>query len=712
MDSSNRIVASTKTLTSHDNPARAAIEGTSRALSDLHLEPKQVSGFVHGTTLATNALIERKGAVVATVTTAGFKDILDIANERRYDQYDINLEKPDLLVPRDCAFTISERTSVSGEVLIELAESEVPALVDQIKRSGAEAVAICLIHAYANSTHEQRLRSMLQLALPQLSISISSEVSPEAREFDRLCTTVANAYIQPLMARYLDQFEKRFASEGIRCRILMMTASGGMTTLGTAARFPIRLVESGPAGGAILAAHTARSSDLEHVLSFDMGGTTAKLCLIDSGVPQSSRQFEIARAARFIKGSGMPVRIPVLEMIEIGAGGGSIATVDRLGRLTVGPDSAGSEPGPVAFDRGGDEPTVTDADIVLGYIQAETFAEGQFTINEKKAREVITKRIGRALTLDAHNAADGISRIVDESMASAARMHAVESGKDLGSRTMIAFGGNGPLHACRVARSAGVTTIVVPLNPGVGSAVGFLYAPVSYSIVRSRYSLLLSLDCDSINSMLEDMSTEATEVVRQANSDGQLNTTRSAFMRYSGQGHEIEIALPAHRLGKAELADLGDMFEHAYARHYSRPVPGMTIEILNWSVRVATSDSLSAAERDLNHPADIVETDRASSDRASSDRASSGKAKTEQTANRRVVRPVDFVNLVCDVTNRLCRAGCIPRSQLQPGDVVHGPLLITEAQTTTFVGVDFSLVVDSLHNLVLSRTTSADVVIP
>ena len=665
------VLASTKILTSHENPADAAMQGALEALTNSCFSLVQVSGFVHGTTLATNALIERKGAKVATITTAGFRDILEIAYERRYDQYDISLEKSDFLVPRDRSFTILERLSANGDVLIELDETQVPGLIRQLRDSGATAVAICLLHSYANNSHEQRLRQLIAEALPNLAISISSEVSPEAREFDRLCTTIANAYIQPLMSQYLARFQERFSKEGLICPILMMTASGGMTTLETAGKYPVRLVESGPAGGAILAAHTAKSLNLAEVLSFDMGGTTAKLCLIDAFTPQSSRHFEIARAARFIKGSGLPVRIPVIEMIEIGAGGGSIASVDRLGRLTVGPLSAGSEPGPVAFDRGGTEPTVTDADVALGYIRAETFAEGKFTIDKQAAKAAIERSVGLPLSLDAIAAADGISRIVDESMASAGRMHAVESGKDLAARTMIAFGGNGPLHACRVARSAGVSSIVIPTGPGVGSAIGFLYAPVSFAIVRSFYTLLSTLDVDTVNGLLNGLIAEATSVVRQGNTEASLTTYRSAFMRYSGQGHEIEIQLPDRELIASDCEALSLEFEHHYTKQFSRPVPGMSIEILNWSVLVSTSAKTSSS--------------------------------VFETVKARKVIPDTFVAIHCDVTGEARQAACVSRETLQPGDCMNGPVLITEPQTTTFVARDFHVQVDCFGNLNLTR---------
>ena len=663
------ILASTKTLTTHQNPADGAMEGAIRVMEQSGHSLSEVTGFIHGTTLATNALIERRGAVVATVTTEGFRDILEIAYERRYSQYDITLEKPDLLVPRERALTVRERMSADGSVLIALEDNAIDALLADIDASGAEAVAICLMHAYANPEHERRLRDALTEKRPELTVSISSEVSPEAREFDRLCTTVANAYIRPLMESYLRRFVTRFEASGVTCPILMMTAGGGMCTVRTAARFPIRLVESGPAGGAILAARIAARAGIGDVLSFDVGGTTAKLCLIDNARPQTSRQFEIARAARFIKGSGMPVRIPVIEMIEIGAGGGSIAGVDRLGRLTVGPKSAGSEPGPVAFGRGGTEPTVTDSDITLGYIVPDTFAEGYIKLDPEASKEALTRVIGSRLDTDATGSADGVSRIVDESMASAGRMHAVESGKDLGPRTMIAFGGNGPLHASRVARSAGVSRIVIPPNPGVGSAVGFLFAPVSFEIVRSRYSLLETLDLDGINSLFADMIAEASGVVAQGAGDAPTETQRTAFMRYNGQGHEIEIPLPDRALTADDIGPLTTAFETEYRKQFSRPVPGMQIEILNWAVRVATPD---AEVSDIPTTPDLT-----------------------------TITPSETRPITCDVDGQKKQAGFVPRDSLRPGDRIQGPALITEPQTTTLVSADFSAHVDTIRNLVL-----------
>ncbi|MEO3413197.1 hydantoinase/oxoprolinase family protein [Roseovarius sp. CAU 1744] len=671
MDGAGTVLATCKTPTTPADPTLGALDGVDRALRTAGAGFDQIAGFIHGTTLATNALIERRGARVATITNEGFRDILEIAYERRYSQYDINIEKPDLIVPRSRAFTIRGRMDAHGRELTPLAEQSIPDLVAELRACKAEAVAICLLHAYANPAHEQRLRDLLAAELPDATISISSQVSPEAREFDRLCTTIANAYIQPLMARYLSDFARQFSARGLRCPILMMTAGGGMTTLETAAQLPIRLVESGPAGGAILAARIAETAGLDQVLSFDMGGTTAKLCLIDQFRPQSARRFEIARAERFIKGSGMPVRIPVLEMIEIGAGGGSIASVDRLGRLQVGPQSAGSEPGPAAFAKGGAQATVTDADILLGLIEPASFAEGRLAIDMNAAETAITTTVAAPLGTDEDAAAAGIAEIVDESIAGAGRMHAVESGKDLGARTMIAFGGNGPLHATRVARRAGVGRILIPRDPGVGSAVGFLYASVSFEIVRSMYATLDALDMPRLNGFLDAMIAEAAEVVRAGSPDGELTCTRIAYMRYHGQGHEIEIPLPDRPLTTADKDNLRAAFEAEYSRQFARSVPGMVIEILNWSIRLATGVTAPAST-----PAP--------------------RKKTRANPQRQH-------EIWCEVTQSRRAADVYDRAALVPGKVLTGPALVVEPQTTTYVSADFGAEVDGDGNLILTR---------
>jgi N-methylhydantoinase A len=671
MDGAQQVLATSKTLTTHDDPSISALSGIEIALKDAGAAMGDIGGFIHGTTLATNALIERRGANVASITTAGFRDILEIAYERRYSQYDIDMEKPDLLVPRAHCLTVPERLSTSGDVIQPLDEGAVGDLVASLCAMDAEAVAICLLHAYANPAHEQRLAELLSERLPDLAISLSSGVSPEAGEFERLCSTIANAYIQPLMETYLKSFATTFTAHGLTCPILMMTAGGGMTTLETATRYPIRLVESGPAGGAVLAAHTARQTGLGKVLSFDMGGTTAKLCLIDDYQPQTSRQFEIARAERFIKGSGMPVRIPVVEMIEIGAGGGSIAQVDRLGRLNVGPESAGSEPGPAAFGKGGTRPTVTDADVVMGLLEPRTFAEGRLHLDTGAAATVLTDHIGKSLDLNTEGSASGVSQIVDENMAAAARMHAVESGKDLGESTMIAFGGNGPLHATRMARRAGVNRIVIPVSPGVGSASGFLYAPISFEIVRSRYMTLDAPDLDGLNAMFDDLIDEAESAVQAGAPESDIIRRRTAFMRYRGQGHEIEIDLADRPVTSDDLSHIRTTFEAEYVRQFTRAVPGMVIEVLNWAVNVSTP---------------MVSSDQ-----------------THTQATPRHVEPTESRHITCDISGVGIECGIFQRSTLKPGDEISGPALIVEPQTTTLVSRDFSSHVDDAGNLILTR---------
>lgn len=660
-----------KNPTTPNDPTRGALLGLETAFFKSKLKISEIDRFIHGTTLATNALIERRGAKTAVITTEGFRDILEIAYERRYSQYDIMLQKPDLIVPRSMCFTVRERMNVQGLELIPLDQHSVDRVLRNIDDPGLKSVAICLLHAYANPLHEQQLRDAIASSRPDLYISLSSEISPEAREYERLCTTLANAYIQPLMDVYLSRFEQQFKALGVCCPILMMTSSAGMTTVDTARKFPIRLVESGPSGGAVMAARVAMQKQLDRVLSFDMGGTTAKLCLINNCLPKSARNFEVNRAARFIKGSGMPIRIPVVEMIEIGAGGGSLAGIDRLGRITIGPESAGAEPGPAAFDRGGSVATVTDADITLGYIDPMSFAGSCLTLDRQKANDAVDATIAVKLGLNTDNAAFAINRIVDENMASAGRMHAVESGVDLGTRTMIAFGGNGPLHATRVARRCGIQKIVIPVNPGVGSAVGFLHAPVSFEVVRSHYTLLDNIDIESVNCLLEQMLSKARNVVIPAAKHEQIDLACSAFMRYHGQGHEIEIPLKSPVLSVDDVVEIKRQFEREYARQYSRIVPNMKIEILNWSAKVST----------LPAKPDPV--------------ASIDFEKQVNSSHKQAI--------VCDISGKSLEASIFHRETLKPGDTLTGPALITEPQTTTLVSRDFKACVDPAYNIILTR---------
>ena len=576
-----------KGLTTARAPEAGVLAIVRAIIGEAGIKPGDVQLIIHGTTLATNALIERKGAKTALVTTEGFRDILEIRHENRFEQYDVNIDLPPPLVPRRLRLPVRERIDAQGNVLVPLDEASVTRALDLIAAQNIEAVAVGFLHSFTNPEHELRVGVAVARRLPNVAVSLSSDVSPEMREYERFSTACANAYLQPLIGSYLGKLARELEQSSFRCPMLLMTSGGGITTVETAIRFPVRLVESGPAGGAIFAACIARQHGLDHVVSFDMGGTTAKICFIDQGRPQTARAFEVARVYRFTKGSGLPLRIPVIEMVEIGAGGGSIAAIDSLGRIAVGPQSAGSEPGPVCYGRGGSEPTVTDADLVLGRIDPATFSGGKMRLDVSAAQGAVAERIGAKLDLGAEHAALGISEMVDENMANAARVHAIESGKDVRPRTLIAFGGAAPLHAARVAEKLGISRVLIPANAGVGSAVGLLRAPVAYEVVRGRLMRLSSFEPENANRLLADMRAEAEAIVRRGAGAVPLAERRAAFMRYRGQGHEIAVELPVRAFNSADRAAITALFEDAYRRLYSRPIPGVDIEILSWVVTVS-----------------------------------------------------------------------------------------------------------------------------
>ncbi len=656
-------------------PERGVMRGVALALRRAGVGPAGVSSVIHGTTLATNALIERKGAVTALVCTEGFRDTLRLAYENRYDQYDIWLDKPEPLVPRRLTFPVAERVDAAGGVLRPLDEDAVAPVAVALRSEGVEAVAVGLLHAYANPDHERRVRDLLLAEAPDLHVTLSSEVCPEVREYERLTTAACNAYVQPLMARYLAALDGELQAAGIGGPMLLMTSAGGVCSLETALRFPVRLVESGPSGGAILAASVAAERGEARVLSYDMGGTTAKICLIDDAEPQTARSFEIARAARFVKGSGLPVRIPVIEMIEIGAGGGSIARLDRLGRVAVGPDSAGAEPGPACYGRGGADPTVTDADLVLGRLDADDFADGRMTLDVDAARAAVAREVADGLGLDVVEGAAGISEMIDETMANAARVHAVERGKDLRARAMIAFGGAGPLHACRMAEKLRIPRVVIPNSPGVGSAVGFLRAAIAYEAVRSRYMTLASFDAEAANAVFARLAAEARAVVRQGAPSAPLDERRSCFMRYRGQGHEIEVPVGGGALDRGERDRLRAAYDDEYARLFSRGVPGMDIEILGWKLVVAARPS------------------------GPNGRPGGGDGHDPAPAARR--------DAVDPRTGAVAAVPVYRRAAMAAGARFAGPCVVTEGQTTTVVTEGFAGRIDGFGHIVLERRGEA-----
>ncbi len=580
--------ATIKVLTTPAAPERGVLTGIRSILGTTGVAPPDIGLIIHGTTLATNAIIERKGARTALLTTEGFRDVIAMGNESRYDQYDLNITLPEPLVPRSLRLPLAERLDNTGRVLKALDENEVRALVPKLRNEQVASIAVGLLHAFVNDAHEKLVRKVLAAELPDVPVSLSSEVSPEMREWERFSTTVANAYVQPMMARYLRQLEADLHEFGFAAPLFLMMSGGGLTTIDTACRFPIRLVESGPAGGAIFSAYISRECGFNRVLSFDMGGTTAKICLIDDFQPQTARAFEVARVGRFRKGSGLPLRIPVIEMVEIGAGGGSIAHVDAMARIEVGPDSAGADPGPACYARGGTKPAVTDANLLLGRYDPSRFAGGTMKLDEGAARGAVLAEVGQPLGLTAEMAALGVVEIVDENMANAARVHAIESGKTYEGRTLIAFGGGGPVHACRLAEKVGITHILVPAGAGVGSAIGFLRAPAGYEVVRSLYQRLSTFDTGAINALLSSMRDEAWAVVDQCRFGEEVTETRIAFMRYVGQGHEIPVPLAARNLDPADVPAIYTAYEQEYAKFFDRPVPGSDVEVISYAVVLAT----------------------------------------------------------------------------------------------------------------------------
>jgi N-methylhydantoinase A len=664
---------SCKVLTTPRAPEEGVMAGIAQVFAASGVGAGDVGLFIHGTTLATNALIERKGARTAFLTTEGFRDVLEMGHEKRFDQYDVNIDLPPALVPRPLRFTVRERIAADGTVLLPLDEDGVRAAARAMRAQGVEAVAIGFLHAYAHPGHERRARDIVAEELgAAATICLSSEVCPEMREYERFSTTAANAYVRPLMAGYLTRLSGLLDAAGVHCPLLLMMSGGGLTTLDYAARFPVRLVESGPAGGAILAAHIARECGLGDVMAFDMGGTTAKVCLISGGEPERSRSFEVGRVWRNMKGSGLPVRIPVIELVEIGAGGGSIGRVDAMARITVGPDSCGAEPGPACYGRGGELPAVTDANLVLGRLEAERFAGGSIRLDEARAGAALEAGVGRALGMDAFWAAAGMSEIVEENMANAARVHAIERGRAIGGYTMIAFGGGAPLHAGRLAQKLGIFRIVVPAGAGVGSAIGFLRASVAFEVVRSDRAVLSACDPAALNRRLAAMHEEAVQVVVPAAGGAPLTETRRAELRYAGQGHELRIALDPGPLDHAALRALAERFEAQYQRVYGVRLQGVEVEVVTWALTLATP---AAPARPAHLPP-----------AAGAATPSSRREAWEPALAERVPFEVHW------------------RFDLAAGCPVRGPALVIENETTSVVPAGWIARLDSAGNLWMEET--------
>ena len=664
-----------KVLTTPKDPAQAVEQGVVALLQETGSAPASVRTLIHGTTLATNALIERKGARIGLLTTAGFRDALEIGREGRYDMYDLFIDQPTPLVPRHLRLEVPERLLPDGSVLRALDEEGARTAIAALMAQGVEAIAISLLHAYRNPAHERTLAALVARIAPGLPVSRSSEVVPEIREFERTSTTVANVYVMPLMARYLDDLERKLVDMGIPGRFYIMLSSGGIATPETAKRVPIRLVESGPAAGALAAAQAARQMGADRLLSFDMGGTTAKACVIDGGQPLVAREFEVARADRFKKGSGLPIRVPVIEMIEVGAGGGSIARVDRMGLLKVGPQSAGADPGPACYGLGCTEPTVTDADLLLGYLDPAFFLGGRMRLDVEAARRAVEERVARPMGLSLTEAAWGIHRVVNENMAAAARIHGVERGKDLRSYPLFGFGGAGPVHAWHVGRILKVPSVMIPFAAGAISAYGLLAAPLAFDFVRTAPQRLDRADWDQVNRLFAEMEAEGRQVLSRAGvAERDMSVGRSAEMRYLSQGHEVDAAVPGGMLGPESLAPLTATFEDAYRLLYSRTPMGVAIEALNWRlVMSGPAPRVSATEGVAGGP-------------------SAAGIEPEARNRRRAYFPESGGYVDTPVYDRYA---------LRHGMLIDGPAIIEERESTTIVGPGAIVHVDARLTLVV-----------
>jgi N-methylhydantoinase A len=663
-----------KLLTTPKDPSQAVEQGVVTLLGDAGGAAAEVRSVIHGTTLATNALIERKGARTGLLTTAGFRDAVEIGHEGRYDMYDIFIDSPAPLVPRHLRLEVTERMAADGRVLVPLDDGSARAAIARLRDAGTEAIAICLLHAYRNPLHERALEQLCAELAPGVPVSTSSEVVPEIREYERTSTTCGNVYVMPLMARYLDDLERKLHDLGIPGHFYIMLSSGGVATPATAKRVPIRLVESGPAAGALAAARMARELGEPKLLSFDMGGTTAKACVIDKGEPLLAREFEVARADRFKKGSGLPVRVPCIEMIEIGAGGGSLARVDRMGLLKVGPDSAGADPGPACYASGGQVPTVTDADLLLGYLDPGFFLGGRMRLDVEAARRAVEEKVARLMGLTTTEAAWGIHRVVNENMAAAARVHGIERGKDLRAYPLFAFGGAGPVHAWQVGRILKVPRVLVPFGAGAMSAYGLLAAPLAFDFVRTATQRLDAADWTQINALFGEMEEEGRAVLRRAEVDAtDITIRRTAEMRYTGQGHEVEVEVPAGTLSVASLATITVNFEAAYRALYSRTPMGVPIEALNFRVVV----SGPVPDISVSGP------------------------KSGARAARVALAPKSTRKAYFPEARGYVDTPVYDRYALQPGAAFQGPAIIEERESTTVAGPGARLRVDDRLTLIM-----------
>jgi N-methylhydantoinase A len=665
-----------KTLTTPDDPSAAVESETAGILEATGTPASDVQTVIHGTTLVTNTIIERKGDRTALLTTRGYRDALEIGREHRYDMYDMLLEMPTPLVPRHLRFEVDERMLADGTILRPLEGATVEPIVRALARRGIRAIAVSLLHAYQNPAHEQQIARIIADVAPELETSLSSEVVPEIREFERTSTTVANVYVKSLVRRYLGELQRKLTDLGITGELYVMLSSGGIATVETSQQFPVRLLESGPAAGALATAHLGAVAGYRDLMSFDMGGTTAKLCIIDDGQPLTASQIEVDRVYRFKKGSGIPVKIPVIELIEIGAGGGSIAHVDALGLLKIGPGSAGADPGPVCYGRGGTQPTVTDADLVLGYLDPAFFLGGRMRLDLEAATSAIDVHVAQRLGLSVTEAAWGIHQIVNENMANAARIHAVEHGKDPRFFPLFAFGGAGPVHASGVGAILQSRAFIVPPAAGVGSTIGFLTAPLAFDFTRTSIQFLDDCDWTRVNRLLAEMEREGTALLRQAGvAPTRIEVERRVDLRYIGQGHEVTVKLPDGELRAASVETIAARFAVVYAQLYGRVAGAVPLESMTWRVTV-------------RGPRPTLDT-----------RGQASGLSSDAPAALKGARPVYFQD-----THGYRTTPVYDRYRLGPGASFDGPAIVEERECTVVVGPSTTASIDEYLNLLVRDT--------
>ena len=655
-----------KRLTTPADPSEAVENGVAALINGG--DHAALSFHIHGTTLVINAVIERKGARTGLITTEGFRDAIEIGREKRYDGWDLKIDFPVPLVERALRLEAAERIHADGKVLKTLDREALCETIAHLMREGVESLAVCLLHAYKNPIHEQAVHALIREIAPGLPVSLSSEVLPEINEYERVSTTVVNAYSKPAAARYLTRLEDRMMGVGVGGELLLMQSSGGINSSATAREFPVRIIESGPAAGALGAAHYARLAGLSHVLSFDMGGTTAKMCLVQDGRVSRTTEFEVAHVHRFKRGSGIPVRVPVLDLMEIGAGGGSLAHISEVSTLQVGPESAGADPGPACYGQGGTKPSVSDADLVLGYLDPAHFLGGEMSLDKAAAEAAIANTVGEPLGLDVTEAAFGIHGIVNENMAAAAKVYVTEHGEDPAFYTLVAFGGCGPVHAVDLARRLGIRGVLIPPRAGVASAIGMVVAPVSYDTVRTNRVRVAAADFGSLDTLFAAMASECQERMPDSVDPEALSYERSADMRYVGQGYNVAIPLPDALLADATVDDVRGWFDETYRKLYGRTYDDLELEFIN--LRLTATASMG----DISL---VAETGDGTAD------------------------PIGWRQAYCPVAGGFLDHAVYERGHLSPGFECSGPVIVQENESTTIIGSDGQLKVDAYGSLLV-----------